>query len=31
VLAKILASARADAFAPGVDEADRGLGIVTAP
>jgi subtilisin family serine protease len=31
VLAKILASARADAFAPGIDEADRGLGIVTAP
>lgn len=31
VLAKLLASARPDGFAPGVDEADRGLGIVTAP
>lgn len=31
VLAKLLASARTAGFAPGVDEADRGQGIVTAP
>lgn len=31
VLAKLLATARPAGFAPGVDEADRGLGIVTAP
>lgn len=31
VHAKLLASARTAIFAPGVDEADRGVGIVTAP
>jgi subtilisin family serine protease len=31
VLAKLLASARTEGFVPGVDEADRGLGIITAP
>lgn len=31
VLAKLLAAARAEGFVPGTDEADRGLGIVTAP
>lgn len=31
VLAKLLATARTEGFASGVDEADRGLGIVTAP
>ncbi len=31
VLAKLLASARTDGFAAGVDVADRGVGIVTAP
>ena len=31
VLAKLLASARPQGFAPGTDEADRGLGMVTAP
>jgi subtilisin family serine protease len=31
VLAKLLAASRAEGLAPGVDEADRGLGIVTAP
>jgi hypothetical protein len=31
VLAKLLASARPEGFASGTDEADRGLGIVTAP
>ena len=31
VLAKMLASARSDVFASGVDIADRGVGLVTAP
>jgi hypothetical protein len=31
VLAKLLATARPEGFAPGTDEADRGLGIVSAP
>jgi len=31
VLAKMLASARTDVFAPDVDIADRGIGLVTAP
>lgn len=31
VTAKLLANARHSGFAPGVDEADRGFGIVTAP
>jgi hypothetical protein len=31
VLAKLLASARTEGFVPGVDEADRGMGIITAP
>ena len=31
VLAKLLASARTEGFVSGVDEADRGLGIITAP
>lgn len=31
VLAKLLATARTDGFAAGTDEADRGLGLVTAP
>ena len=31
VQAKLLASARIAGFAPGVDEADRGLGMITAP
>lgn len=31
VIAKLLANARADVFAPGVDPADRGAGLVMAP
>jgi hypothetical protein len=31
VVAKLLASARIDVFAPGTDVADRGVGLVTAP
>ena len=31
VLAKLLASARADVFSSGVDVADRGVGLITAP
>jgi subtilisin family serine protease len=31
VLAKLLAAARPEGFAPGTDEADRGLGIASAP
>ena len=31
VVAKLLASARADVFSAGVDEGDRGVGLATAP